>query len=357
MHINLSDPPKACTRQKTAMMYSIYFLIPFLFHSTSLALPATTPNTPSLSLPNPPPNLRKNIGTTTLTGTLSVGDDVPWGPSFFAVDIEHQTATPIDRRIFFLTTTQLLASQAPLDFNAQLQDAIYFSLPQFPNLQITITTHMMPTQRPLLRKYVFWAMTRIMQDYISRENEWVTRVFVMKMRGAVVGNVGVRNPTTLVSSLGDEEEQKVTRLLLLMDDKNITTPMIAATPEIETAISAGSVRFEYQHLDEQMTQPAIFMGVIAAIFKVAGELSHDFETFVSAYIQYKFVLLWESESRPSMFSWGMLLQAIVGAAKFAVAKNVWRSLRGAVFVDGRQVAWGGWFDAPSMGSRARLTSE
>lgn len=52
----------------------------------------------------------------------------------------------------------------------------------------------------------------------------------------------------------------------------------------------------------------------------------------------------------------MLLRGIVGAAKFAVAKNVWRELRGQVFVDGAMVAHGGWFKVPSMGSGQNLAS-
>lgn len=137
---------------------------------------------------------------------------------------------------------------------------------------------------------------------------------------------------------------------LVGDDLPYGPPIF--TVDIDDAVSAtgnhNRLEFEYEHIDGPMDQGAIFMGSIGAIFKVAGETGYDFDLFVSSFPEYDFCTFWSSNTRPSQFTFGMLIQVIVGAAKYAVAKNVWRELIGRVFVGGVKVANGGWIKVPPM---------
>ncbi|KAL8878099.1 MAG: hypothetical protein Q9192_008521, partial [Flavoplaca navasiana] len=261
--------------------------------------------------------LSTNIGTTANDTPLILRNDLPWGPQIFTVDVSEESTSPIDRRIFFITTVQALAAQAPLDFNGPLPADIVFSLPQFPNLRIGI--YSTDAQRPILRKYVFWALIRIMQEMITRDR-FQSALFIMKWRGRGLGVVAVGNPRAVQTTTAG-----------ITGVQNISAVEVGATDEKGTTNHAGAVwagvQYRYEHFGEEMDQAAIFMGTIGAIVKVAGELNHDFETF-----------------------------GIVGAAKFAVAQNVWRMLRGQVYVDGAMVAHGGWFKVPSLGLGQNLAS-
>ncbi|KAL8647272.1 MAG: hypothetical protein Q9226_006499 [Calogaya cf. arnoldii] len=318
-------------------MHPICFLSAFLLPN-AFALPAL-PN-PSPSLRNPSP---QDIGTTINGTLLALRDDLPWGPPIFSIDIEEQSTSPIDRRVLFITTIQLLAVQAPLDFNAPLTSDILFRLPQFPNLQISIIS--LGHQGPVLRKYIFWAMARIMQEMITRDR-FVETVYNMKLRGRFFAVLGISNPNKIQSSATIDAA---------VNEKEITADVTAATTNQTNAISAG-FQYGYEHFGEGIGQAAIFMGIIGAMFKVAGQLNHDFESFHSAFTQYRFYCFWGSKQRPSRFTFDMLVQGIVGAAKFAVAKNVWRELRAQVYVDGVLVAYGGWFTLPDIPPVVSLAS-
>ncbi len=130
----------------STIMYAIYWLVASLFCRT-LALPATT------SLPSTLQDFKPANFGAILNDTL-VGENLPWGPAHFSVDIDETiTQSPIDRRVFFVTTIQLLASQVTLDFNGPLTSDIGFSTPQFPDLGIAV--RISGPQRPFRRKYIF----------------------------------------------------------------------------------------------------------------------------------------------------------------------------------------------------------
>ncbi|KAL8865541.1 MAG: hypothetical protein Q9198_009273, partial [Flavoplaca austrocitrina] len=217
--------------------------------------------------------LLTNIGTTANDTPLIFRDDLPWGPQIFTVDVSDESTSPIDRRIFFITTVQALAAQAPLDFNGPLPADIVFSLPQFPNLRIGI--YSTDAQRPILRKYVFWALARIMQEMISRDR-FQSALFIMKWRGRGLGVVAVGNPRAVEQISAEIPGMQKTSAVEVAatDEKATTNPA--------DAVAAG-VEYRYEHFGEEMDQAAIFMGTIGAIVKVAGELNHDFETFVSSF--------------------------------------------------------------------------
>ncbi|KAI4179920.1 MAG: hypothetical protein LQ346_007087 [Caloplaca aetnensis] len=323
-------------------MYAMYWLVASLF-CRALALPATA------SLPSSLQDFKPtNIGV--ILNETVVGDDPPWGPPHFNVEIER-TQTPIDRRVFFVTTIQLLASQATLDFNGPLPADIVFSTPQFPDFAITV--YLTGPQGPFLRKYIFWAMTRIMQEMVSQD-QFTSAFFAVKLRGRILGVITIGKPSSTRNLNGAQQDTPVD-----VDFEDAEAPPANQTVN-KDAVSARNHRLEYkyEHYGEQMTQTAIFMGTIGAMFTVAGGTSHDFESFISCFIQYDFCLVLESKHRPSQFTFGMLVQAIVGAAKYAAAKNEYRELRAEVKLDGRQVAWGGWFKLPPRppGREQSLTS-
>ncbi|KAI4276908.1 MAG: hypothetical protein LQ337_002155 [Flavoplaca oasis] len=256
-----------------------YWPLHLLFFTT-VALPPPTNPSPNLSNA-----LSTNIGTADNDAPLVLRDDLPWGPQIFTIDISDELTSPIDRRIFFITTVQLLAAQAPLDFNGPLPADIVFSLPQFPNLRIAI--YSTNAQRPILRKYVFWALTRIMQEMITRDR-FQSALFIMKWRGRGLGVVAVGSPGAVQTIMAG-----------ITGVQNISVIEVAATDEKATsnhadAVSAG-VQYSYELSREEIDQAAIFMGTIGAIFKVAGELNHDFETFVSSFTQYRICFFWESK--------------------------------------------------------------
>ena len=285
--------------------------------------------------------------------TTLVGDDLPWGPTFFSVDLDAGSfTTAIDRRVFFLTTIQLLASQASLDFNGALPDDIVFRVPQFPNLVIAV--YNTGPARPIFRKYLFWAMTRIMKTMIMQDR-WLGALYAMKLRGRVLGIVAVGDHRFVQSAAMRTQRTPRIPIEITYEDTSTTmaegsAPAVAANATNATGLAAtnnnNKIEFSYEHFGEQMSQAAIFMGSIAAIFKVAGETSHDFETFVSSFVEERFTTYWASNTAPSRFTFDMLIQAIVGAAKYAVAKNVWTELRGQVLFDRVSVAYGGWFRTP-----------
>ncbi|KAL8846552.1 MAG: hypothetical protein Q9221_008359 [Calogaya cf. arnoldii] len=301
-----------------------------LLLSNTLALPAIPDPSPSLQNVSP-----QNIGTT-INGTLvALRDDLPWGPPIFSIDIEEQSTSLVDRRVLFITTVQLLAVQAPLDFNAPLTFDIVFHLPQFPNLQISIISF--GQQGPVLRKYIFWPMARIMQEMITRDR-FVETVYKLKLRRRSFAVLRISNPNNVQSSA---------MIDAAVNEKETTADATPATTNQTNAVSAG-FQYGYEHFGEGIGQAAIFMGTIGAMFKVAGELNHDNESFHSAFTQYRFYCFWESKQRPSRITFDILVQGIVGAAKFAVAKNAWRELRAQVYVDGVLVAVGGWFRLPNI---------
>ncbi|KAL8887442.1 MAG: hypothetical protein Q9215_004977 [Flavoplaca cf. flavocitrina] len=305
------------------MLFS-YWPLYVLFLTTVALHP---PKEPSSNLRNA---LLTNIGTTANDTLLVLRDDLPWGPQIFTVDVSDESTSPIDRRIFFITTVQALAAQAPLDSMGHYQP---------------ISTD---GQRPILRKYVFWASARIMQDMITRDR-FRSALFTMKWRGRGLGVVAVGNPRAVqTASAGITGVQNISAVEVVATDEKATT-------NHADAVAAG-VEYRYEHFGEKMDQAAIFMGTIGAIVKVAGELNHNFETFVNSFTLYQFCFFWVSQNRPSRFTFTMLLQGIVGAAKFAVAQNVWRMLRGQVYVDGAMVAHGGWFKVPSVGLGQNLAS-
>ncbi|KAI4219944.1 MAG: hypothetical protein L6R36_007975 [Xanthoria steineri] len=324
-------------------MQIICWVACFLIHKTLAFRAAANPFLPDAQNPKP-----LDVGA--LLNTTLVGDDPPWGPTFFSVDLDAGSfTTPIDRRIFFLTTIQLLASQAYLDFNSALPGDIVFRLPQFPTLVIAV--YNTGPARPILRKYLFWAMTRIMKTMIM-EDRWLGALFAMKLRGRVLGIVAVGDYRLVQSAA--MRTQRTPRIPIEITYEDIITtmaegsaPAVADNVTNATGLAAtntnNKIEFEYDHFGEQMGQAAIFMGSITALFKIAGETGHDFESFISTFLEYRITTCWTSNTSPSRFTFTMLIQAIVGAAKYAVAKNVWRELSGQVFVDRVSVAFGGWF--------------
>ncbi|KAI4206717.1 MAG: hypothetical protein LQ349_009907 [Xanthoria aureola] len=183
----------------------------------------------------------------------------------------------------------------------------------------------------------------------------------MKLRGRVLGIVAVGDHRFVQSSM--RTQQRTPRIPIEISYEDITTttttttttmgersaPAVAANATNATGLAAtnnNKVEFSYEHFGEQMSQAAIFMGSISAMFKVAGETGHDFESFISTFLEYRFTTYWTSNTAPSRFTFTMLIQAIVRAAKYAVAKNVWRELRGQVLFDRVSVAYGGWFVTP-----------
>ncbi|KAI4103486.1 MAG: hypothetical protein LQ339_004211 [Xanthoria mediterranea] len=324
-------------------MQIICWLACFLIHK-ALAVPTAANPFPNAQSPNSP-----DVGA--ILNTTLVGDDPPWGPTFFSVDLDAGSfTTAIDRRIFFLTTIQILASQAYLDFNGALPGDIVFRLPQFPTLVIAV--YNTGPARPILRKYLFWAMTRIMKTMIM-EDRWLGALFAMKLRGRVLGIVAVGDHRFVQSAM--RAQQRTPRIPIEITYEDIittmaegSTPAVAANGSNATELAATNnnnnrIEFEYDHFGEQMGQAAIFMGSITAMFKIAGETGHDFESFISTFLEYRITTCWTSNTSPSRFTFTMLIQAIVGAAKYAVAKNVWLELSGQVFVDRVSVAFGGWF--------------
>lgn len=327
-------------------MQIICWLACFLIHKAIAVPAAANVFLPDAQLPRLS-DVRASLNTTL------VGDDLPWGPTFFSVDLDAGSfTTAIDRRVFFLTTIQLLASQASLDFNGALPDDIVFRVPQFPNLVIAV--YNTGPARPIFRKYLFWAMTRIMKTMIMQDR-WLGALYAMKLRGRVLGIVAVGDHR-FVQSAATRTQQRTPRIPIEITYEDITTTSTTTMGEGSAPAGAANVaglaatnnkvEFSYEHFGEQMGQAAIFMGSIAAIFKVAGETSHDFETFVSSFVEERFTTYWASNTAPSRFTFDMLIQAIVGAAKYAVAKNVWTELRGQVVFDRVSVAYGGWFRTP-----------
>ncbi len=184
-------------------------------------------------------------------------------------------------------------------------------------------------------------MTRIMNEMVRR-NQFTSALFAVKLRGRIVGIIAVGRPASTRNVNGAQQDTPVE--IAFEDARALPTNRTVNTD----AISAGNNRLEYkyEHYGEQMTQAAIFVGTVGAMFTVAGGTSHDFETFISVLGQYDFCFLLESKQRPSQFTFDMLVQAIVGAGKYAAAKNDYRELRAEVKLDGQQVALGGWFKLP-----------
>ncbi|KAL8788922.1 MAG: hypothetical protein Q9213_001445 [Squamulea squamosa] len=304
-----------------------------LFFYTVFGLPATITSAPSLEAFEP-----KAISTllnNTLANVLP-----PWGPSFFTVDISDE-GIALDRRVLFVTVISLLASQATLDFQGPLPENINYHTPQFPNLGIIVYNSV--PNRPIKRKMVYWAMTRIMKTMVE-ENHFRAAIFEMKLREQPVGIIRIRNVNFAPNASGEEPKPTV--------DSRLEDAISAQNQINNNAISAGEtgVTFTYRTYGDALAHGDIFMVTVGALVWAAGETRHDFTTFYHRFPGHPVFTVWESQQRPSRFTFDMLVSAIVGSAKFVVARNNYRELRGTVKVDGLEVAKGGWFRLPSMSS-------
>ncbi|CAL8579213.1 hypothetical protein XPA_004964 [Xanthoria parietina] len=213
-------------------MQIICWLACFLIHKAIAVPAAANVFLPDAQLPRLS-DVRASLNTTL------VGDDLPWGPTFFSVDLDAGSfTTAIDRRVFFLTTIQLLASQASLDFNGALPDDIVFRVPQFPNLVIAV--YNTGPARPIFRKYLFWAMTRIMKTMIMQDR-WLGALYAMKLRGRVLGIVAVGDHR-FVQSAATRTQQRTPRIPIEITYEDITTTSTTTMGEGSAPAGAANVR-------------------------------------------------------------------------------------------------------------------
>ncbi len=301
-------------------MYIIIILsgLLLLLHKAS-ALPAT------LELPS---NLQQ-YHSTNISGTLT-RDNPPWGPPFFGTDMVPIEDHPIDRRIFFSTIIQLLASQAHLEIIDPIPEDIFYRTREFPNFVISIRNKV-PNQN-ILRENIFWAMTRILNQMVHADEFWGAQCSVT-LRGREIASIVIGNIGTDGSTAG----------LHTLDGLNET---ITQSNQTDATVAAGNnngVNYTYKSWGVSLTQGDIFMGTVGALYQAAGETAHDFEHFVSEFPGYEAYILWDTGVRPSRFTFNMLIGTIVGSAKFAVARNDYRELSGVVIAaDGELIASGGW---------------
>ena len=167
------------------------------------------------------------------------------------------------------------------------------------------------------------------------DDKFRAALFIVKLRGRELATILVGNFPRTGSTAG---------IHTLDGIKDMINP--SNQTDVTIAVGNNGLKYTYESSGESRGQNDIFMVTIGALYQAAGETSHGFVHFVSIFPGYKTIVIWDSAIHPSRFTFNMLIGAILGSAKYVVAKNDYRELKGRVEVDGTLVASGGWFAIP-----------
>ncbi|KAL8784729.1 MAG: hypothetical protein Q9195_008911 [Heterodermia aff. obscurata] len=294
---------------------------------------------------------------------LSLSNDrpLPWGPKQFECLPQSVGPNTIDLRSVYGLALLMATRLAIGDFDGELpNNPETFVNVAFPHIGAAV--YRPNPRQPVPRKYVHWALARIVNQII-RDQDYKDNTYFLfwtdrNRAKTKVGEVylGPSPPRMGVSSGSSQPTSLLSQVL------NSTDVILAAgsEPRNDTQVSVDSsnngLTYHYQYYGDEMTIADVVIGTLGSINEAAEyqDRSVPIKMFVGSFPQYYAFCVWTSVS--PRFTYSVLVQALRTAAVAAMNAHDFHEVKVILTHDGVEVAKGGYVKKPDITHASIATS-
>lgn len=263
---------------------------------------------------------------------------IPWGPEEFDVNTERESV-PIPRDAIFVTAIRFVAEQAAEDFRGQLpRPSLIFRDPNHPSLSIAVSS---PGPRRLVkRKFVLWAMARILSHMINHD-AFRGSIYTLRWRDVVVGRV------LFVAGGRDQLDASFRDVAITQPRLEMPTPQqMSNNTEFSTGEGVNALNYAFGFWGDELVKQDVFMGTLGGLIQVAQHTNHAFEFWVGSFPGYRCFHVYHTSVQPSVMTKDFVIVSMVAAMAYALHRNDWHELKMVVTRDGEEILRGGYMDHP-----------
>ena len=276
----------------------------------------------------------------------------PWGPRQFDCIPQIEGHNPIDLPSVFGLALLMTTRLALGEFEGELRNnPETFVNIAFPHIGAAVFR---PNPRePVLRKYVHWALARVVNRIIV-DRDYKDHKYYLFWTGPTrvktkIGELYL-GPSPPTLGVGNDSSQTTSLSSQALNSSEIL-PATGSQHTNDTQVSIDSssngLTYEYDFHGDEMTMKDIVMGTIGAMNEAAEnqDRSGHIETFVGSFPRYSAFIVWIGHPG---FTYSILIQAMRQAAVTAMNANNFHDLRVVVRNNGVVIAEGGHLKRPNL---------
>ena len=267
------------------------------------------------------------------------GDEypIPWGPDTFSCRTESETRLPIEREAAFMSSIYFLAEQALENFDGQMPShRIVFRDPRYPRLSIAASSP--SSAERLQRKYVLWAMARILNQ-MARDNQFFGSRYTMRFRGRYVGSVFFIAGNTNQLSAGYKDALQIGPQL-----HHPTLQPTSNTTAVSAIADSGDLEYEFDYKEDLLSMQDVCMGAVGSLIQLAQRTESVFEAFFGTFLGYNSIHLWSCWVTPWILTKRLIIVSMLKTVEYSLQRNDWHECYVLVSKDGEAILKGGYLD-------------
>ena len=273
---------------------------------------------------------------------------VPWGPNEFSCEPQDEGHSPLDPRSVYGLALFMATRLAIGDFEGELpKNPETFVNIAFPHIGAAV--YRPNPNQPVLRKYIHWALARVV-NHMIQDQDFKDSIYFLFWTGpnrakTKIGELYI-GPTPPRLGVGSDSSQTASLASQALNSTEIISATSSQHPndtQVSIDSSSNGLTYEYYFYDDEMTIEDVVMGTIGAMNQAAETQTRSgyMYMFTGSFPRYYAISVWTGELG---FTYSILIQAMRMAATAAMNKNNFRELRVIVKSNGVQIARGGYIN-------------